>query len=122
MLIDTLQDEQRQTNENNIDLICPQSIIRNVFVQHSTLGTSLIQFIIGFCHHGVRTKQMINDEVLRIMTMVEMTSIVRKSIESEVFRVKEKLLSLDHIRDETMVRLRTIAESHSPSRPFDNNI
>jgi hypothetical protein len=122
MLVDTLPDEQRRTNEGSIDLTCPQSIIRNVFGQHSTVTTSVIQFIIGFCHHAVRTKQMINDDLLRIMTIVEITSIVRKSIENEVFRVKEKLLSFDHIRDETILRLRTITESPSPSRPFDNNI
>jgi hypothetical protein len=122
MLVDTLPDERRRSGETHIDLTCPQSIIRTVFGQDSTVATSLMQFIVGFCHRAFRTKKMIDGDLLRIMTMVEMTSVVKKSIESEIFRVKEVLSSFEHLRDENMVHLRTIAESPSFSGPFDNSI
>jgi hypothetical protein len=122
MLIDTLPDECRRSSETHIDLTCPRSIIRIVFGQRSTVGTSLMRMIIEFSHHAVRTRQMINDDLLRIMGMVEKTSIAMKTIESEVSQAKEKLVSFEHLRDETMLHLRTIAESPSYSKPFDNSI
>jgi hypothetical protein len=121
MLVCLLPDEQQRSNESSINLTCPQSIIRNIFGQESTVGTSLIQYIIGFGHHAVRTKKMIEDDLLRIMTMVKMTSVLSTSIESEVLRVKENVLNFNRLRDKIILNLRTIAQSPSLSSPSNQH-
>jgi hypothetical protein len=123
MLMDTLHNEHQRTDEINIDLTSPQSIIRNVFGLRSTVGTPLMQSIIGFCLRAKRTKRMINDDLLRILTLLEMKSVVKKSIDREFLQVKKKLVYFGNIRDETMLRLRTIAKypPSSPAHPFENN-